>query len=69
MVQEILSNGGDVIKFAGDAFLAIFKVQNEVSMQVAIHKSIDTALMIQRNCTNYLTEVGVTLNGKISLLI
>lgn len=69
MVQEILSNGGDVIKYAGDAFLAIFKVQNEVSMQVAIHKSIDTALIIQKNCTNYLTEVGITLNGMNKLQI
>lgn len=65
MVQEILSNDGDVIKYAGDAILAIFKVQNEVSMQSAIHNAIDTALIIQKNCRNYVTEVGVTLNGEV----
>lgn len=65
MVQEILSNGGDIIKYSGDAFLCIFKVSAEVSMQEALHKSIDTAVVIQKNCRNFQTDVGVILNGKL----
>lgn len=33
MVQEILSNNGDIIKYAGDAFLAIFRNEKWMSMQ------------------------------------
>lgn len=68
MVSEILSLGGDIIKYAGDAFLAIFRVDNGRSMQEVIHKAIDTALIIQKNCRNFKTEVGVTLNGKQEVL-
>lgn len=65
MVQEILSHGGDIIKYAGDAFLAIFRAENELKMQEAIQQAIDTALIIQKNCSNYRTEVaGLTLNGE-----
>lgn len=56
--------GGDVIKYAGDAFLAVFHVNTDHSLQEAIHNAIDTALIIQKNCKNYKTEVGVTLNGE-----
>lgn len=67
MVQEILSHNGDVLKYAGDAFLAIFKAQNEVSYQLAIQNAIDTSIIIQKNCRNFLTEIGVVLNVKIAI--
>lgn len=63
MVQEILAHDGDVIKYAGDAFIAIFRAENNLLLQDAVHKSIDTALIIQKNFSNFLTDVGVTLNG------
>ena len=64
MVQEILSHGGDIIKYSGDAFLATFKVNNDISIQEATQKAIETAIVIQKNCRNYRTDVGVVLNGK-----
>lgn len=63
MVQEILSHGGDIIKYSGDAFLAMFKVNNDISIQEATQKAIETAIVIQKNCRNYRTDVGVVLNG------
>lgn len=83
MVQEILSNGGDVIKYSGitiinslkislqcfpktikgDAFLSVFKTGIDRSYQDTLHKAIDTALVIQKNCKNFLTDIGVVLNG------
>jgi adenylate cyclase 10 len=59
--------GGDIIKYAGDAFLGIFRAENDHSMQEAIHKAVDTALIIQKNCRNFKTEVGVTLNGNLKI--
>lgn len=67
MVQEIFAHKGDVIKYAGDAFIAIFKVEKQLSMQESVRSAIDTALIIQKNCKNYHTEVGVILNVKISI--
>ena len=33
------------------------------SYQDTIHKAIDTAIIIQKNCKNFLTDIGVVLNG------
>lgn len=67
MVQEILSHNGDIIKYAGDAFLAIFPAGND--LQDAIHRAIHASIIVQKNCSNYRTEVGgVTLNGEFSSL-
>lgn len=64
MVQEILSHGGDILKFAGDAFIATFRAENELTMQDAIQRAIDSALIIQKNCSNFQTDfANVRLNG------
>lgn len=66
MVQEILSHGGDIIKYAGDAFIATFRAENELTMQEAIHRALDSALIIQKNCSNFQTDfANVTLNGEL----
>lgn len=67
MVQEILSHNGDVLKYAGDAFLAIFKAENQVSYQQALQYAIDTSIIIQKYCRNFVTEIGVVLNVKIAI--
>lgn len=68
MVQEILSHGGDIIKYAGDAFIALFRHDKNMSMQNSVQNALDTAIIIQNNCRDYLTEVGVILNGKLKSL-
>lgn len=67
MVQEILSQGGDVLKFSGDALMVMFKSGPNVSMKDAIHKAIDTAITIQQSCGHYKTDIGVILRIKISI--
>lgn len=64
MVQEIISHGGDIIKYAGDAFIAIFRAEDELNLQDPVHRAIDASLIIQKSCSNYQTEIGgVVLNG------
>lgn len=63
MVQEILSHDGDVLKFAGDAFIAVFR-PGDHSARETIEKAIDTAILIQQDLTAYETDVGVTMNGE-----
>ncbi|XP_053691913.1 adenylate cyclase type 10-like [Sabethes cyaneus] len=67
MVQEILSHGGDILKFSGDALLVLFKVTSSVSLPDATHRAIDTAIIIQKSFGAYETEVGVTLRVKIAI--
>ncbi|XP_063706141.1 adenylate cyclase type 10-like [Culicoides brevitarsis] len=67
MVQEILAQGGDVLKFSGDAMLTIFKVSGTTTMHDAVHKALDTALIIQNRCGKYKTDVGVILKSKIAI--
>jgi hypothetical protein len=63
MVQEVMSHSGDVLKFSGDAFLAIFKSSESETMRDAVHEALDCALIIQKNYGSYLTDVGVIIRG------
>lgn len=67
MVQEILAQGGDILKFSGDAMLTIYKVSPTMTMHDAVHKALDTALIIQNRCGKYNTDVGVVLKSKIAI--
>lgn len=65
MIQELLLQGADVIKFAGDAFLVIFKVVEGLSLGRAICRALDTSIVIQKSYGAMETEVGVTLRIKL----
>lgn len=64
MVQEVMSHSGDVLKFSGDAFLAMWKSGANDSMQDAVHEALDTALVIQKTYGIHETDVGVFLKGE-----
>lgn len=65
MIQEIMHQGGDVIKFAGDAFLVSFKASADLPLYMAVTRAIDTSVVIQNSFGRYETEVGVCLRIKI----
>lgn len=67
IVQEILGQGGDIAKFSGDAVLVLFKTSSSVSLPDAIHRAIDTAIVVQSSFGRYETDVGVTLRIKIAI--
>uniref|UniRef100_A0A182P363 Guanylate cyclase domain-containing protein n=1 Tax=Anopheles epiroticus TaxID=199890 RepID=A0A182P363_9DIPT len=67
IVHEILGYGGDILKFSGDAILVQFKANSSVSLPDAIHRAIDTAIIIQLSYGRYKTDVGVTLRIKIAI--
>lgn len=67
MILEILSHGGDIIKFSGDALLVIFKETAYCHLNEAIHKALDTAIIIQKNYSSHKTDVGVRLYVKIAI--
>jgi adenylate cyclase 10 len=63
MVQEILSHNGDVLKFSGDAFIVMWKLEKDMFMRDIALDAIQTACLIQKHFGTYDTEVGVTLRG------
>ncbi|KFB35731.1 hypothetical protein ZHAS_00002631 [Anopheles sinensis] len=67
IVHEILGHGGDILKFSGDAMLVLFKSNVSVSLPDAIHRAIDTAIIIQLTYGHYKTDVGVTLRVKMAV--
>ncbi|XP_047997302.1 adenylate cyclase type 10-like [Leguminivora glycinivorella] len=68
MVQEILSHGGDILNFAGDAILSMWKKMPSLSMQSVVHLAIDCGLNIQKNHgTKLCTDVGVVLRVKVAI--
>ena len=64
MVQEVLSYNGDILKFSGDAFLAVFKSSEDTTMRDSVHEALDCALVIQKSYGSYLTDVNVVIRGK-----
>uniref|UniRef100_A0A182SVP6 Guanylate cyclase domain-containing protein n=1 Tax=Anopheles maculatus TaxID=74869 RepID=A0A182SVP6_9DIPT len=47
--------------------LVLFKANSSVSLPDAIHRAIDTAIIIQLSYGRYKTDVGVTLRNKIAI--
>lgn len=67
LVQEIMSFGGDIFKFSGDAFLALWKCKDEQQiMRDYVHQALDCAVVIQKNYGSFRTDVGTYLRGKYS---
>ncbi|KAJ8926570.1 hypothetical protein NQ314_021049, partial [Rhamnusium bicolor] len=67
MVQEILSHSGDVLEFSGDAFIALWKVTDHLSMRDAVHEAIDCSLVIQKTYGTYHTDVDVVVRVKLAV--
>ncbi|XP_050456444.1 adenylate cyclase type 10-like [Cataglyphis hispanica] len=67
MVQEILSHNGDVVKFSGDAFIVMWKLQKGILMRDIATEAMQTACVIQKHFGTYETDVGVTLKVKLAI--
>lgn len=69
MVQEILSHGGDVLKFSGDAFIVMWKLDNDRRqvMRDIASEAIKTACIIQKHFGTYETEIDVVLKVKLAV--
>ncbi|XP_077990637.1 adenylate cyclase type 10-like [Glandiceps talaboti] len=67
IVENILSSGGDVLNFAGDALLALWEVDNSDFFEDTVLRAVECGLNIQKKCDNWDTDVGVKLRVKIGL--
>lgn len=67
LVGEILNSDGDVIKFAGDAILTLWKLESFHDMNVTVNQVLCCAMNIQKKYGEWTTSVGVKLRVKIGL--
>ncbi|KAI5644898.1 adenylate and guanylate cyclase catalytic domain-containing protein [Phthorimaea operculella] len=67
LIEIIYSHGGDIIKFAGDAFLALWKTDKRTYLSHTIHSVIACALVIQHSYARYETDVKVNLRVKLAI--
>ncbi|XP_053615878.1 adenylate cyclase type 10-like [Plodia interpunctella] len=67
LTELIYSHGGDIIKFAGDAFLALWKTDKRTFLSHTIHSVIACALVIQHSFSSYETDVKINLKVKLAI--
>jgi class 3 adenylate cyclase len=67
LVEVITFYGGDILKFSGDAFLALWKAPPDLRLFEVIHKVIVCALFIQNTLGCFETEVNVLLKVKLAI--
>lgn len=67
LIELIYGHGGDIIKFAGDAFLALWKTDKSSFLCHTIHTVIACALIIQHSYAVYETDVKVNLKVKLAI--
>lgn len=67
LIELIYGHGGDIIKFAGDAFLALWKTDKKTFLYHTIHTVITCALVIQHSYASYETDVKVNLKVKLAI--
>ncbi|XP_059051739.1 adenylate cyclase type 10-like [Achroia grisella] len=67
LIELIYSHGGDILKFAGDAFLALWKTDKRTFLCHTIHTVIACALIIQHSYGSYETDVKVNLKVKLAI--
>ncbi|XP_063908032.1 adenylate cyclase type 10-like [Zophobas morio] len=67
LVEVITFYGGDILKFSGDAFLALWKAPPNLRLFEVIHRVIVCALFIQHTLGCFDTEVNVLLKVKLAI--
>lgn len=66
LFEIIYSWGGDVLKFYDGSILTVWKVDRVELLMGTIHEVIKCAFIIQSNLGFYVTDVKITLNGRVS---
>lgn len=67
MVDLILKADGDVLKFAGDAILSLWRVNTHKDLLNVTEKVIRCCLNIQKNCGEWKTDIGIILTVKLGV--
>jgi class 3 adenylate cyclase/tetratricopeptide (TPR) repeat protein len=68
MIDLVTAHGGDVVKFAGDAMLALWPAnQSDTARALAVQRATDCALRMQQRLHNYVAAQNVRLSMRMGL--
>ncbi|XP_074661549.1 adenylate cyclase type 10-like [Tubulanus polymorphus] len=67
IVEKILSSDGDVLKYAGDAILAVWPVKNDKQLANTVMQVLRCAIIIQDRYGEWNTDIGVKLKVKLGI--
>lgn len=67
LIEIITNHGGDIVKFAGDALFAVWKVSEDKTLEVETHRAVRIAMIIQERLHNFKVRSGVSLSLRIAI--
>ena len=67
LVEVIVEHGGDIVKFAGDALLAIWPVSSGESLDITTHRAAQCALAVQTAMRAFASRATTQLELKVAL--
>ena len=67
LIDIIVAHGGDTVKFAGDAVLAIWPAEADQALSGAVARAGECALATQKKLTGYKAKTGHSLSLKIGV--
>ena len=67
IIDRIDAHGGDVVRFAGDAILAVWPSSNSMDLRETSHEAARCALSLQTDLSGYETDMGTKLAIKIGI--
>ena len=67
LVELVISSGGDVLKFAGDAVLALWPATDEAELSDAVARACAAALAIQERLDDYAADDEVRFSLKLAV--
>jgi predicted ATPase/class 3 adenylate cyclase len=67
LIELIQLHGGDIVKFAGDALMALWSVDGQQNLTEAILRAAQCGLSVQALLDNYKIEEGLNLSLRIGI--
>lgn len=67
VIETITAQGGDIVRFAGDAILAVWAADNSCDIRVATCRAAQCGLALQQELRGYRTAAGTELALKIGI--
>eukprot|EP00163_Fabomonas_tropica_P031912 TRINITY_DN777_c0_g2_i1.p1 TRINITY_DN777_c0_g2~~TRINITY_DN777_c0_g2_i1.p1 ORF type:complete len:1257 (-),score=310.59 TRINITY_DN777_c0_g2_i1:2230-6000(-) len=67
IIDIISSSGGDIVQFAGDALIAVWRANHREALKEEIAKTVNAAMTIQNAMSGYVTEAGFPLSLHVNI--
>lgn len=67
LIRRITDHGGDVVKFAGDALIALWPAPSDEHLRQAVHRAAQCGLAVQEQLNNFDAGAGIRLSLRLAL--